>query len=191
MLTYDLSIIVATARSANLVRVLDYIEQQSVAGLAVEIIIIQEAMDERDHRKFNLDTKLPVNDLVVKMQQLHGDYGAAARDVGITEAKGEYLVFWDDDNIYYQHALVSQYSAAQGFDIGIVRTKHQNLIIPTANNIKAGDIDTMCLCVKRELAARERWATNGGRYSDYRWLSKLLKHNPIVNYSKVIIGHHL
>lgn len=185
---YDISIIIATARPTGMTRVLQYIEQQSIDGLNFEVIIVQES---DNHNKFNLNTKLPINNIVIHKQKIHNDYGASARDLGILEANGEYLVFWDDDNIYYPHALVSQYITANGFDIGIVRTNHQNIIIPTKNHIKAGDIDTMCLCVKKELSVREKWSNSGGRYSDYRWLSKLLKYDPKVNYSKIIIGHHL
>lgn len=187
---YDLSVIIATANATNLNRVLHYLEQQSIDGILFEIIIIQEAIKGK-HSKFDINTKLPVNDIIVKRQSLHNDWGAAARDVGILEANGDYVVFWDDDNIYYSHALVSQYITANGFDIGIVRTKHQNLIIPTANVVEAGDIDTMCICVRKEMAVREKWATGGGRYSDYRWISKLLNHKPTINYSKIVIGQHL
>ena len=185
----DISVIIATIRPTGMNRVLHYIEQQSINGLTFEVVIIQES--DSKHDKFNVDTKLPINNIVIKRQNVHNDYGAAARDVGILEASGEYLVFWDDDNIYYQHALASQYCTAYGFDIGIVRTKHQNIIIPSSNKITAGDIDTMCICVKKEMAVREKWSNSCGRYSDYRWLSKLLNHKPTINYSKIVIGHHL
>lgn len=189
MLRYDVSIIVATAHPKNLIRIIDYIERQSVSGISFEVVIIEESSG--DHRDFNFTTKLQINDVIIEQQNLNGDYGAAAHDLGILRSRGDYVVFWDDDNVYYQHALIAQYSTANGFDIGIVRTEHENLVIPSSNKIVAGDIDTMCLCVKRELAIKESWATGGGRYSDYRWISKLLKYDPAINYSKVVIGHHL
>lgn len=188
-MTYDISVIIATSRPSNLTRTIDYIERQSISGISFEVVIVQES--NGDHRKFNIDTKLPINDIIVERQRTHNDYGAAAHDTGILNSRGDYVVFWDDDNIYYPHALVAQYSVASGFDIGVVRTMHQNVPIPSSNNITAGDVDTMCACVRRELAIKEKWTSGGGRYSDYRWLSKLLKHSPTINYSKVIIGHHL
>lgn len=184
----DISIIVATANPSNMLRLLNYIKNQSVDGLVYEVIIIQES---HDGNMFNIETALPINNIIVEAQKIHNDYGANARDVGISVANGEYLVFWDDDNIYYNHALVSQYCTASGFDIGIVRTNHQNLIIPIGNIVKAGYIDTMCICIRRDMAINEKWTNNGGRYCDYRWISKILEHNPSINYSKVIIGHHL
>lgn len=189
MITYDISIIVATARPSNLTRVIEYIERQSVSGISFEVVIVQESTG--NHREFNINTKLPINSIIVEQQCFNNDYGATAHDTGIVNSRGNYVVFWDDDNIYYPHALIAQYSTANGFDIGVVRTIHQGLAIPSNNHIIAGDIDTMCICVKKELAIKERWASGGGRYSDYRWVSRLLKHDPTVNYSKVIIGHHL
>jgi glycosyltransferase involved in cell wall biosynthesis len=187
MMSYDISVIVATARPLNLIRTIEYIERQSISGLSFEVIIIYEGIGNIPY----IDTMLPVNNIIIEKRDLHNDYGAAARDLGILKSSGDYVVFWDDDNIYYPHALVSQYSSANNFDIGVVRTKHNDMIIPVVNDIIAGEIDTMCLCVKRELAIKENWATNGGRYSDYRWVSKLLKHKPSINYSKVVIGYHL
>ena len=185
---YDVSIIISTSSPTNLIRVLDYIERQKTE-LKFEIIIIQEAIG--DHRKFNINTKLPINDILIVQQTLHYDYGANAKDLGIIKSNAKYVVFWDDDNIYYDNALSIQYNTSNGYDIGIVKTIHQNLIIPTYNKIIAGDIDTMCLCVKKDLAIKEKWITNSGKYSDFRWVNKLLKHKPKINYSDKIIGYHL
>lgn len=182
----DLSIIVTTTDNKNLHRVLNYIEKQSVLGIDYEVVIVQES-----DNLLTIDTKIPVNKMTITRQDKHNDYGATAKDVGISISNGEYVVFWDDDNLYYDHAIVSLYSTAQNFDIGVVKVEHNGAVIPTSKSIAPGLIDTMCVCVKKELAALGRWNDGGGRYSDYRWLIKIANHSKSINYSKVIIGRHL
>ncbi len=181
---YDLSIIISTMRPTNLAQVLNHIENQSHAGIAIETIIVQESNTGFDNF-YNI--KIQPHTTVLR-QALHNDYGAAAKDAGINTASGEYLAFWDDDNIYYGHALASLYSTAYGHDVGIVRTRFRGYVIPPTDDILPGQIDTMCLCVAKRCAVGVNWG-GSGRYSDYRWINKLPKAS--INYSKIIIGEHL
>lgn len=184
----NISIISPTIDPKNQQRLLQYVSKQHHDGILFEIILIQES-----------DKPLPFNisnfscPTQVFQQPLHHDWGANAKDVGIANARGEYIVFWDDDNIYYQHALLSSLATALNHDMGIVRIKHFDCarIIPTGNNIVAGDIDTMCVCVRREIASTEKWADGGGKYSDYRWISKISQRCNSIRYSPIIIGEHL
>lgn len=190
-MNYHIAIITATNNHKNLKRFLYNIGNQSFNGLNAEIIVIQEH-DEASQQSFDIgNLTFPIKNLKIANQPIHNDYGATAKDRGIALASAQYLVFWDDDNIYYPHALVSQYLNATGFDIGISKVVHQNLTIPINRSIDAGYIDTMCLCVKRTLAQKERWSSVDGRYTDFRWVDKLSKHHPMINYSEVIIGQHL
>lgn len=182
----DLSIVVPSNRPQTLAHVLGYINTQEATGIDFEIVLIQEADD------FTPFTHLRYgpNFSIIRQAPQH-DNGASARDRGTIEAKGKYLVFWDDDNIYYPHAAASLFCTAVGHDVGIVRVRHQGLVIPSGPRIKAGDIDSMCFCVKKELAVRVKWADGQGRYNDFRWLTRLLCLTEHVNRSPVIIGEHL
>lgn len=184
----DLSIICPSNNPKNFYRLTEYIGSQRYSGINVEYIFIQES---DDHSRFNISANMPLTNIKIIRSNLHYDYGAHARDLGILESRGEYLAFWDDDNIYYEYAIASIFCTVYNFDIGLTRTHHQNIIIPIDGEIKPGFIDTMCIGVKRDLAIKEKWDNNGGKYCDYRWLIKLLSYNPTINKSKIIIGAHL
>lgn len=183
----DLSIITPSYRAQSLVHFLDNFNRQSHDGLGVECLIVQES-DNGFHSFENLKVGLKAR---VLRQKVHHDCGAFARDRAILEAKGDYVAFWDDDNVYYPHAVVSTFLAAVGYDVGIVRVRHRDHFIPIGSQITAGEVDTMCLCVKRDLASRVKWVDEGGRYSDFRWITRIAKMTTSINYSKVVIGEHV
>ncbi len=182
----DLSIIIPSSRPQTLAHVLTHIHNQRTDGINFEVIVIQEADDFTPFTNF----RYGINFEILR-QGFHHDNGAAARDRGSIAARGQYLAFWDDDNIYYPHAIASLFCTATGNDIGIVRTRHQGLVIPSGPHLKPGDIDSMCFCVKKDLATRFKWADGGGRYNDYRWINKVAGIAERVNRSPAIIGEHL
>lgn len=182
----DLSIIIPSSRPKYLAHLLNYLASQSTDGINFEIIIIQEA---DNFEQFNI-LKYDHRTIILRQSPNH-DNGAIARDRGLLESRGEYVAFWDDDNVYYRHAIASLVGAACGHDIGIVRTRHQGMIIPSGKSIEPGDIDTMCFCVKKELAIRVKWNDNGGRYNDFRWISKVAKLTTNINHVPMIIGEHV
>lgn len=184
----DISIITPTTNPASLARYLQQLSAQSMAGIEYELILIYESSD---HKIFdNICSPLLQRAKIFKTKRNY-DYGAAAKDLGLLHANGDYILFWDDDNIYFEHALSSQYSNAHGYDIGISKVKHLNYTIPYANHILAGDIDTMNVCIRKDLAKKAQWSNNGTKYSDYIYLSKLLEFNPTIRYNNIIIGNHL
>lgn len=182
----DLSVIIAASRPQSLAHVLGYVARQSCDGLDYEVVLVQEADDFTQFTTLRYSPRFRIFRQPPSM-----DAGATAHDRGIIESRGKYVVFWDDDNIYYPHALSTLYSTALGHDIGIARVRHQGLVIPSGPQLKAGDIDTMCFCVRKELAARVSWVDHGGRYSDFRWIGKLAGLTDKVNRSPLIVGEHL
>lgn len=159
-------------------------KRQSYKGINIEFIVVQENDIFHDFTSPNM-----IN-MTIKRQPLSNDYGAAAKDVGLSIAKGEYCCFFDDDNIYYDHALCAVYNTVEGHDIGICRAHYKDMIIPIDNKIKASYIDTMCFSARTELAKNVKWA-GGGRFSDFRYIENLRKLTCNVNFSKTIIGEHL
>lgn len=182
----DLSIILPSSRPSTLAHVLNYIHNQRADGIDFEVILIQEADDFSPFLNYRYGPNF-----TILRQGFHHDNGATARDRGVREAKGQYVVFWDDDNIYYPQAVTGLFCTAVNHDVGIVRVRHQGMLIPSGPHLKPGDIDSMCFCVRKELATRVTWADSQGRYNDYRWITRLLGLTERVNRSPVIVGEHL
>lgn len=192
----QLSVITAThQRPALLAHVLQQFHSQSLAGIRCEHLVVSDGPD-------------PVAKFLAKRwgaryfetPARNGHAGAFAKDAGIAEAKGDYVCFWDDDNLYAPHAAATLFTAARGFEIGVVRVGHRLrkkpmiVTIPRRWNgqFTAGDIDTMCVCVQRELASKERWGDECYRPgTDFRWLEKLVRHQPKIHYVPIVIGIHL
>lgn len=192
----DLSVITATSqRSRFLPHCFRQFELQSFGGLNCEHIVVSDGQDMRakylaersGSRHFALPAPI-------------GQWGAGAKDLGIQHAKGKYVCFWDDDNLYECHALTSLFTAAQGADIGVVKTRHhlrKNIGIVTIprswnGRFRIGDIDTMCICVRTDLAKREKWQSQKAEISnDHAWLMKLQRHHPKINSLPIIIGDHV
>lgn len=134
----------------------------------------------------------------LELDQNHGGWGAYANDAGVNAALGEYVVFWNDDNLYYKHALSSLHAASQGVDIGLCQVVHwdqeRHMILPETwrGQFQMGEVDTMCICVRRELAQQESWAIEPVPYEvDFYWLTRLQQRGATVNFSPVVIGEHL
>ncbi len=89
-------------------------------------------------------------------------------------------------------------SRRAGTDIGLCQVVHWNedrhMILPEAwkGQFKMGEVDTMCVCVRRELAQHELWAIEPVPYEvDLGWLTRLQQRGATVNFSPVVIGEHL
>ncbi len=135
-----------------------------------------------------------------ELENPQGAAGAYAKDLGIRAANGDYVCFWDDDNLYEPHALATLYTVAHEADIGIVRVQHRLRTRPDlvtvprrwGGHFLAGDVDTMCVCVKKTLAIQESWGDGQPPPgTDYRWLQKLEASRPTIRYVPTIIGYHL
>lgn len=132
----------------------------------------------------------------------HRDFGATAHQMGIEHAIGEWVCCWDDDNVYYPHALEAVLDVIQcPTDIHVLQTRHYGdgqrcRVIPPSSwrppEFMHACIDTMCLVVRREFALQESWIDNrlGERGSDFRWLQRISHHNPQVRFWPIEIGAH-
>ncbi len=192
----DLSVITATyKRPKHLAMCLAQFRQQSVGNLRVEQIVVSDGPDPQA-RFLAQNAKARY----VELDRRHGLWGAAAKDAGIAAALGEYVCFWDDDNLYESHALSTLFAAAVGVDIGVVQVRcHKKrgrgqVVLPRAwtGVFRCGDIDTMNVCVRRQCAALEPWADGSGdRANDFRWLHRLSRRGINSRYVPIEIGEHL
>lgn len=186
---FDLSVIMVSSRPKWLANCLAQFDRQSYGDLAVERIVVAEG-DDPDFG--SVCDKYKVKGCVSKSAE--GLAGAYGKDIGIRHARGDYVCFWDDDNVYHDHALATLYAAASGFDVGIVRCGIMAFgfrQVPTEHEIRFADIDTMCLCVRRDLALRAKWSDHKAPGTDFMWLSKLQEFDPTVRFVDINIGEHL
>lgn len=180
----DISVVLPTTNPKYYAIAMDALDRQST-NFKVEIVVVQEAYD------FAPFYHVWAPSIKLIRQEPHYDCGAAAKDAGVAAATGKYIVFWDDDNLYYEGALQSTYEEIQNGDLIIMKVRHLGRQIPMSKNIIPGEIDTMCICAKSDLAKSTLWADGQGRYSDYRWVSKLAQKADLICYSDVVIGEHL
>jgi glycosyltransferase involved in cell wall biosynthesis len=184
----DLTVITPTWKRPKFLKLCcEQMAAQSIDGVSCEHIIVSDGPDERAERiarRYGARFRA--------LNEHYGHSGAYCRDMALAMARGRYVVFFDDDNFYRPHALASLYAAAQGVDIGVCRTVHCGIVIPDVLELpfRYGQIDSMCVCVRRSLACREDWRL-ARRATDIRWLERLATHKPTVRFVPIIIGEHL
>lgn len=105
-----------------------------------------------------------------------GGFGNRIRHALMKIARGEYLLFVDDDNALTRNALVS-FARHDRVDvlIGCIDSSRAFLepvlprLLPSGERVAQGNIDPLCLCVRTDFA-RVRglgWQDTGGYESDY------------------------
>jgi len=192
----DLSVITATKqRPAQLEQCCRQLRRQQLAGLSIEHIVVSDGHDASARA---IAAKYRARFLVSIKPERFTRGEASARDVGLRCANGEYVVFWDDDNEYTDNCVSTLFETARGYDIGIGQTIHcganaRPRVMPQDSRtvFTFGQIDTMCICVRRQVALRVRWADCLGRHaSDFIWLDGLRRTGATFRFRPVPIGVH-
>jgi len=192
----DVSVITATkGRPGHLEQCCRQLKQQQLAGLSVEHIVVSDGPDARARA---IAQEYRARYLVSIKPERFARGEALARDVGLRHAMGDYVVFWDDDNEYADNCIGTLFEAARGYDVGVGQTVHcggggQSRLIPedSTSVFLFGQIDTMCLCVRRQAALRVRWADCLGQYaSDFIWVDGLRRTGATFRFRPAPIGVH-
>jgi glycosyltransferase involved in cell wall biosynthesis len=190
----DLSVIVATWQRPQLLAHTLHQYRNQIHGLKTECIVVSDGPDTRA-----ASTAEYYGCHYVALPHSTKDWGATPNDTGIRLATGEYVAFWNDDNLYYQRNLKCLYAAAKGFDIGVCQAMHWNqsglgAVIPATwdGSFKYAEIDAMCVCVRRDVAMRVPWTSPNKAYEcDLRWLEALTLTGILINFEAVVVGEHL
>ncbi|MEX1230657.1 MAG: glycosyltransferase [Planctomycetaceae bacterium] len=193
-MTIDITAITATWQRPQLLALcLWQFRQQELGGLRCEHLVISDGPDARARATAEYHGAR-----YLELDRNYGLWGATCNDAGVVAARGEYVVFWNDDNVYYPHALASLFAASRGVDIGVCqtvhwsKTRHRILPLNWSGQLQLGHVDTMCVCVHRELARQELWAVEPVPYEvDFGWLTRLQQRGATVSFSPVVIGEHL
>ena len=125
-------------------------------------------------------------------------FGNHQRNVGIFNARGEYLVFLDDDNVLYPEALATMLSGFRSGDVDLVlcpidydHPKHgiYGEVIMPYNGFKCGDVDSLNAMIRRSLAVKcGGW--NDSYFADFNLLHNAATLAPTRYLSSPPIGHH-
>lgn len=103
------SVIIPTyKRKETLKSAIDSIMQQTYKNL--EIIVVDDNGADSEYRKSveHIMQQYEGNNKITYVKNEKNMGGAAARNVGIQKAKGEYLAFLDDDDMYYPQKIEKQ-----------------------------------------------------------------------------------
>jgi glycosyltransferase involved in cell wall biosynthesis len=191
----ELSVVTATwARPQLLALCMYQFGQQSVGTLQCEHIVVSDGADDRARRLAEQHAAR-----YIERSETGELWGRFAKDDGIAAARGEHICFWDDDNRYFPHALATLYAAAYGVDLGVVQVihddvnEHRPLPEPWSGTFEGGNIDTMCVCVRRKIARNVSWdiPADPQRGEDHRWILRLQQRGASVQFVPIIIGEHI
>mgnify|MGYP001083170816 CR=1 FL=1 len=184
----DISVITATYnRPKWLKNCCEQLRAQTLGNVTYEHVIVSDGPDKRASQ---IAQKYGAR--FHALNRKWGRSGSACRDFALKLATGRQVVFFDDDNIYAPHALVTLLASAQGVDIGICQTIHKGSAIPTLarETFQLGNIDSMCFCVNARIARKSKWRV-ANKATDWAYLQGLLKHNPTFRLTPIVIGEHL
>ncbi len=79
----------------------------------LEIIVINDGSSEDNYYSYNFENNVKILHLKENQKEIHGFGPGSIRNFGTKEAKGEYLAFLDDDDIWLKNKLIKQISKMQ------------------------------------------------------------------------------
>jgi glycosyltransferase involved in cell wall biosynthesis len=114
--TFKISVIIPTFKRTELLdRALASVYAQDIDPNDVEVLVVGDGCPELEanpHLK-DLNTN-GFNTTIYNLKRNHNDLGAAARNHGILHAKGEYIAYLDDDDVWMPNHLSSLLAAIYG-----------------------------------------------------------------------------
>jgi len=110
-------------RSKELLKSIKTVLDQSYKG-KIEIIIIDDSKESQQktiNEKFSEIIKDSENRIIIYIHKAKKEGSPAARNIGIKEAKGEYIAFLDDDDEWLSEKIEKQVEIMEKYkDVGLV-----------------------------------------------------------------------
>ncbi len=91
----------------------------------VEVLLVDDGSKDNSYQKI---LELSSKDNRFKAFRKENGGIADTRNYGLERAKGEYLVFWDQDDIYHPHILSYYIDIFQKYQVDFIQTKSSRLI---------------------------------------------------------------
>lgn len=191
------SIIIPVYNRANLVsRTLQTVVEQTYRPLQ---LILIDNMSTDDTlvvlNQFKINNSTPDLEVVVAQERIHT--ASAARNCGMQFATGDYLMFFDSDDLM-DRRLVQKYvdafeSSPQRVDIVITRRNQVNDMgekktMPIfkkdliANHILHSVLATQAFCARHEFISQIEWNNNISHWNDFEYGLRLLLAKPLIGY---------
>jgi glycosyltransferase involved in cell wall biosynthesis len=180
------SIITATYnRPALLAEAIDSVKSQTYGNW--EQIVVSDGPDPRVDALVAQSGDERVRALHTSRFPVMGNY---QRNVGLTHATGEYVLYVDDDNIIYPQCLEAMVGGFSDPSVGFVvcPIRYGTGIMHPLPDFRHNGIDLLNFMVRRDLVIRARGQNS--RYSaDFHLISKIAR---ISNglFLDTLIGHH-
>ena len=123
-MTYKLTVIIPTYNAENyLLEAVNSIKEQSLGFENIELILVDD--NSRDNTKAILN-ELSENYENIKSILLEENSGTASqpRNIGIENASSSYIMFLDNDDIYYPKMCEEMYNAINDNDVDVVSCRY-------------------------------------------------------------------
>lgn len=165
---------------------------EQIAGLSipVEHLVVSDGID--DMARVICDGRARYAECL----KHKGIYGGNCRDLGIAEAKGEWVWFADDDDFYPSSCLatiaenIGPSVDAILFQMRFMTPEREWKVVPDryAGRLGSGNVGTPCVVLRRQFAVMEKWDTQPPRYdNDYVYYERIWRHKPRVRFVQQVI----
>jgi len=170
------SILVPTVGRPSLARALNSLKTQGDIS-DVEVVVVADGGNPATHEMFK---QAGIKGTVIDTEKPHNDWGASATQLGMTHARGQYILRLDDDNELapgmfpvVRAALVEKPNCPHLFRI--VRGPHREKLW-AAPSVHEGNVDSMMVVFPNVPERLGKW---GNRYAgDFDFVSQTAKFYP-------------
>ena len=191
------SIVIPVYNRANLVpRTLKTVVEQTYRPL--QLVLVDNFSTDDSLvvlNQFKIDNNAPDFEVIVTQEKQHT--ASAARNRGMQFATGEYLMFFDSDDLM-ERRLVQKYvdafeSSPQRADVIICRRNQVNDIgekkaMPLykkdliANHILHSVLATQAFCARHDFIRNIEWNNNISHWNDFEYGLRILLAKPVIGY---------
>ena len=187
------SIIIPTyKRNENLEETIQSVLKQTYKD--IEIIVVDDNNPDTEYRKNNeeLMKKYENNQHIVYIKHEKNKNGAAARNTGIKAAKGEYIAFLDDDDLFLERKIEKQVEfldnnaeydcvSCQVYSRGkVIKQKiNQNTLLQDILSLKVSPITSTLMFRKIALEKINGFNENYKRHQDLELMVRYLQNGKL------------